>query len=223
MDTAAIEQIVRNVIVQFEKESIRETAAPQSATAERTLPVEISARHIHLSEEHALQLFGKPLAMKRELSQPGQYLSTSRLRLIGPKGVLDNVAVLGPERSSSQVEISMTDARALGIKVPVRQSGDTKGSPGIVLASSSNIVAIEEGVIVAARHIHMSPDDAKYFNVQDKEKVSVRLNGIRPVVLCDVLVRVHRDFRLTLHIDADEANGCGCDGNTTAVILKDKE
>ncbi len=223
MDTATIEQIVRNVVVQFENNAAKKAATPPPAPAERTLPVEISARHIHLSEEHALQLFGKPLAMKRELSQPGQYLSTSRLRLIGPKGVLDNVAVLGPARSSSQVEISMTDARALGIKAPVRQSGDTKGTPGIVLASSSNIVAIEEGVIVAARHIHMSPDDARYFNVQDKKKVSVQLNGTRPVVLCDVLIRVHRDFRLTLHIDADEANGCGCDGNTTAVILKNGE
>ncbi len=219
MEMAEIEQIVRNVLVQLE-----ETATSESTCSrERLVPVEVSARHVHLSEEHALQLFGKPLEQKRELSQPGQYLSTGRLRLIGPKGVLDNVAVLGPARGKSQVEISMTDARNLGIKAPVRQSGDTRGTPGIVLASSNNIVAIEEGVIVAARHIHMTPDDARQFNVRDREKVSVHLQGKRPVVLRDVLVRVNKNFRLVLHIDADEANGCGCDENTTARIVKDKE
>lgn len=219
MDSATIERIVRKVLSQYG----RQQGESCSFAQERTLPVEISARHVHLSEQHALELFGKPLEMVRELSQPGQYLSTERLRLIGPKGVLDNVAVLGPARNDSQVEISMTDARMLGIKAPVRQSGDIEGTPGIVLASHNTIVAIEEGVIIAARHIHMSPDDAGYFGVKDRQKVSVYLQGQRPVVLRDVLVRVNENFRLTLHIDADEANGCGCDGGTVATIFQEEK
>lgn len=173
------------------------------------VPVELSARHAHLSEQDALTLFGAPLTPVRELSQPGQFLCKERVRLIGPKGVMDNVAVLGPSRASSQVEISRTDARALGIEAPVRQSGDTTGTPGIILASQSGVVGLEEGVIVASRHIHMSPEDAARFGVSDQSKVRVRLDGERPLILEDVLVRVHPQFRLALHIDSDEGNSFG--------------
>ena len=168
-----------------------------------------SARHAHLSEQDALTLFGAPLTPVRELSQPGQFLCKERVRLIGPKGVMDNVAVLGPSRGVSQVEISKTDARVLGVETPVRQSGDVTGTPGIILSSQMNIVGLEEGLIVAARHIHMSPEDAAKLCVADKDLVRVRLDGERPIVLEDVLVRVHPQFRLALHIDSDEGNSFG--------------
>ncbi len=185
----------------------------------KEVPIELSARHAHLTEEDAIALFGAPLTIARELSQPGVYLCNERVRLIGPKGVIDNVAVLGPSRSTSQVEISKTDARALGINAPVRQSGDTKGSSGIVLSSQLNIVGLEEGAIVAARHIHMSPSDAIEYGLVDNDIVQVRLNTERPVVLEDVRVRVHPEFKLSMHIDSDEGNSAAWTPKATGTII----
>ena len=185
-----------------------------------TIPVELSAKHVHLSEADSLALFGGPLTYKRELSQPGQYLCDQRVRLIGPKGVIDNVAVLGPARSESQVELSISDSRALGLKVPIRQSGDIQGTPGIVLASSTGIVGLEQGVIVAGRHIHMSPADAERLNLKDKDLVCVNMTGTRPVVFRDVLVRVSSDFNLAMHIDFDEGNGSGWTPASECTIVK---
>jgi propanediol utilization protein len=179
------------------------------ALSGETIPVELSARHVHLSEADAMELFGHPLTPKRDLSQPGQFLAEERVRLIGPKGVMDNVAVLGPSRSATQVEVSKTEARALGVNPPVRMSGDVKGSPGIILASQSGIVGLEEGVIVAARHIHMSPEDARRLHLTDNERVSVHIDSERPVTLEDVVVRVSDQFKLSMHIDPDEGNGMG--------------
>ncbi len=189
--------------------------APACASA---IPVELSARHVHLSEADAVALFGSALTPARELSQPGQFLCKERVRLVGPKAVIDNVAVLGPSRGSSQVEISKTDARALGIDAPVRHSGDTTGTPGVILASPSHALALEEGVIVAARHIHMTPEDAQRLCVADGDMVSVRLDGERPVVLEGVKARVNAQFRLALHIDSDEGNGSGWSSARSAVI-----
>ncbi len=186
-----------------------------------TIPVEISARHVHLSEHDTQVLFGGSLTKVRELSQPGQFLCKERIRLIGPKGVIDNVAILGPSRKHSQVEISKADARILGIKAPLRQSGDIDGTPGVVLASQNNIVGIEEGVIVAARHIHMHTKDAERFGVVDKDVVSVHLQGERALVLEEVLVRVNDDFALSMHIDIDEGNSvCWNQGTTGRIIAK---
>ncbi len=182
------------------------------------IPVELSARHVHLSEKDAIALFGAPLTHARDLSQPGQFLCKERVRLIGPKGVMDNVAVLGPSRGKSQVEISRTDARALGVDAPVRQSGDTAGTPGMVLASQNAIIGLNEGVIVAARHIHMTPKDAARFGVKDGDRVSVRLDSERPLVLEDVLIRVSDKFSLAMHIDADEGNGAGWKKGMDGVI-----
>ncbi|WP_027723012.1 phosphate propanoyltransferase [Maridesulfovibrio zosterae] len=201
-----MEGVIKNVIEQLSDK------APHISVYEgtsETIPVELSARHVHLSEKDALELFGGPLTPKRELSQPGQFLCEERVRLIGPKGVMDNVAVLGPARSSSQVEISKTEARTLGVDAPVRQSGDIAGTPGIILASQTGIVGLEEGVIVASRHIHMSSTDAAKFGVVDNEKVSVRLESERPVILEEVIVRVNDDFKLAMHIDPDEGNSAG--------------
>ena len=194
--------------------------AELTAKQDGTIPVELSARHVHLCQQDVDRLFGGTLTPGRELSQPNQYLCEEKVRLIGPKGVIDRVAVLGPVRNTSQVEISLTDARTLGIDTPLRQSGDTAGTPGIILASSKGIVSLDEGVIVAGRHIHMPLSEAARFGVRDKDRVSVRVRGNRPVIMEDVLVRVGDDFRLAMHIDLDEGNGCGCVNSTPATILK---
>ncbi len=201
-----VEGLVRSVLAEMCGENAPRAAGPHS---DELIPVELSARHAHLSEKDAMALFGGPLTPARELSQPGQFLCKERVRLIGPKGVIDNVAVLGPSRGESQVEVSKTDARILGAEAPVRQSGDTAGTPGIILASYTGIVGLEKGLIVASRHIHMSPADAVRFGLRDKDRVCVRLDGDRPVILEDVLVRVHENFRLSMHIDADEGNSGG--------------
>lgn len=206
---AIIEQVIHSALAAG---SIKTDSAPLPISCDaqqKLIPVELSARHAHLSEADAIALFGHPLTPDRDLSQPGEFLSKERVRLIGPKGVIDNVAVLGPGRNSSQVEISKTDARILGINAPVRQSGDVKDSPGIILASESNIVALNQGLIVASRHIHMTPEDAVMLEVADKDMVSVRIESERPVILEDVLIRVSPQFKLAMHIDFDEGNSAG--------------
>lgn len=222
MNEQAIHDIVAGVVRNVMKEmGCASVATPVSESD--PIPVELSARHVHLSEADALVLFGAPLSAARELSQPGQFLCNERVRLIGPKGVMDNVAVLGPSRGSSQVEISKTDARVLGIDAPVRQSGDVAGSPGIILASHTGVVGMPEGVIVASRHIHMSPEDAARLHVADHDLVSVRLDGDRPVILEDVLVRVNKNFRLAMHIDSDEGNSSGWHKGVSGRIVARKE
>lgn len=220
MDEQAIKHILEGVL----RSVLGESGAcapsvgdcPQGGAA---IPVELSARHVHLSEKDVMELFGAPLTQVRELSQPGEFLCKERVRLIGPKGVIDNVAILGPVRKSSQVEISRTDARALGVDVPVRQSGDVDGTPGIILASQSNAVALDRGLIVASRHIHMTPEDARKYCVADKDLVSVRIEGERPVILEDVLVRVSDKFSLAMHIDSDEGNSSGWSNKVSGVIV----
>ncbi|SKA72184.1 phosphate propanoyltransferase [Desulfobaculum bizertense] len=224
MNENAIREILNGVIKNVMGEMHCDTAAPASpscATETGPIPVEISARHVHLSEADAIELFGHPLTAVRELSQPGQFLAEERVRLIGPKGVMNNVAVLGPSRSTSQVEVSKTDARSLGIKdAPVRQSGDLKGSAGVILASQNGIIGLEEGLIVASRHIHMGPADAARLGLHDKDVVCVKINGDRPVILEDVLVRVGDNFKLAMHIDADEGNSCGWSPKVTGTIVR---
>ena len=217
------EQAVKDVLVQVLGTLIREVKAEQRGEPRKwvtdPIPVELSARHCHLSEADVMTLFGKPLTPVRELSQPGQFLCKERVRLIGPKGVMDNVAILGPARNATQVELSRTDARALGVNAPLRQSGDTDGSPGIILATENGVVGLSSGCIVAARHIHMAPDDAAHYGIKDKDRVCVRLNTDRPLIMEDVLVRVNKDFRLAMHIDADEGNGAGWRNGVTGIIL----
>ena len=171
--------------------------------------LEASGRHVHVTKEQALALFGHPLTPKRPLSQPGQFLAEERVTVVGPKGKLDNVAVLGPERKSAQVEVSLTDARHLGLEAPVRLSGQTGGSPGAVLVSERDKVALREGVIAAQRHIHLTPEDARRFGVKDKQVVQLQTFTARPTVFGDVAVRVSPDFASFVHLDYDEANACG--------------
>lgn len=173
------------------------------------VPLEASGRHVHITKEQAIALFGHPLTPKRELSQPGQYLSNERVTVVGPKGEFQNVAVLGPERKEAQVEISLTDGRTLGLNPPVRLSGDVKGSPGAVLKGPKGKVAIQSGVIAARRHIHMTPEDASRMGVRDKQVVKLQTFTDRPLTFGDVAVRVSPEFATYVHLDYDEANACG--------------
>ena len=171
--------------------------------------LEASGRHVHVTKAQALTLFGHPLTAKRPLSQPGQFLANERLTVKGPKGEFHNVAVLGPERSHAQVEVSLTDARQLGLEVPVRLSGEVQNSPGATLVGPLGLVKLERGVIAAQRHIHLTPEDARKFRVTDKQTVKLQTYTARPVLFEDVAVRVSPDFASYVHLDYDEANACG--------------
>ena len=173
------------------------------------VPLEASGRHVHLTAQQAKTLFGHPLTPKRPLSQPGQFLANERLTIVGEKGEFTNVAVLGPERKEAQVEISLTDARTLGIDAPVRLSGDVSGSPGCVIVGQCGRVTLPQGVIAAKRHIHLTPEDAARFGVRDKQTVKLKTYTARPVAFEDVAVRVSPEFASYVHLDYDEANACG--------------
>ena len=183
------------------------------------IPLEASGRHVHVTAQQAQTLFGHGLTPKRPLSQPGQYLANERVTVIGPKGEFQNVAVLGPERKEAQVEISLTDGRTLGITPPVRLSGDVGGSPGATLVGEQGRITIEQGVIAAKRHIHMTPEDANRFGVKDKQTVRLKTFTDRPVVLEDTVVRVNPDFATFAHLDYDEANGCGFENGDLGRII----
>lgn len=182
--------------------------------------LEASGRHVHVTEAQAQVLFGHKLTPKRPLSQPGQYLANERLTVVGPKGQFENVAVLGPERKEAQVEISLTDSRTLGITPPVRLSGNVAESPGAVLKGPFGQVTLEKGVIVAKRHIHMTPADAARFGVKDKQTVRLQTFTDRPVIFDDTVVRVSPDFATYVHLDYDEANACGFQPGDLGRILQ---
>lgn len=186
---------------------IEEIAA--AVTQRLFVELEASGRHVHVTCAQAEVLFGHPLTPKRPLSQPGQFLACERVSVIGPKGEFQDVAVLGPERKEAQVEVSLTDARALGLAVPVRPSGSTAGSPGAVLVGSCGRVTLERGVIAAQRHIHLTKEAALRFGVCDGQLVRLRTMTARPVTFEQVLVRVSGDFAPFAHLDYDEANACG--------------
>lgn len=185
------------------------TRIVDAITGRLFIELEASGRHVHLTREAALTLFGHPLTPKRPLSQPGQFVCQERVRLVTPKGSIDRVAVLGPERKACQVELSATDCVALGIDAPVRLSGDTAGSPGIVLESESGRLPLSEGVIIAQRHIHMTPEDAHVRGLSDRATVQLRTLTQRPLTFEEVVVRVSPEFRTYAHLDYDEANACG--------------
>ena len=186
-----------------------------------TFIVETSARHAHVSRAALDVLFGQghELTNKKDLSQPGQFACEEKIEVVGPKGSV-KMSILGPCRPESQVEVSYTDARALGIVPPVRESGDIAGTPGVKLVGPCGEVELENGVIVAKRHIHMTPEDAEALGVSDKEIVSVKLNTARPTVYGDVVVRVSPKFALAMHIDTDECNAAAAFGKVEGEIVK---
>ena len=183
------------------------------------VPLEASGRHVHVTKEQALALFGHDLTPVRELSQPGQYLAKERVTVTGPKGEFQNVAVLGPARKAAQVEISLTDGRVLGVTPPIRPSGDVRNSPGVVLEGPRGKIELNQGVIAAQRHIHMTPEDAARHGVKDKQVVKLQVFTHRPLIFEDVLVRVRPDFATFVHLDYDEANACGMTAGDFGRIL----
>ena len=190
---------------------------------EDTVPVGISNRHIHLSASDVETLFGKgyELTPFKDLSQPGQYACKELLTIIGPSlRPIENVRVLGPVRSASQVEISRTDSFVLKVKPPVRESGDIAGSSPITIIGPKGVVTLKEGCIIANRHIHMSEDEGKAFGLKDGDYVTVEANGERRTTFYDVQVRVNKAFRLEMHIDTDDANAAGIGNGAKVKIIK---
>lgn len=184
--------------------------------------VEASGRHAHLSRADVDTLFGTgyQLTRTKDLSQPGQYACKERISLTGPKGTINNVVILGPERKETQAEVSMTDALVLGIKAPLRLSGDIEDTPGAVFSNGDRKVAKNKGVIVAKRHMHLTPEDAKRLNVSDGESLKIKIFGSRPAIYEDTIARIHKDFSTYVHIDYDEANACGFQKGTFCKIVR---
>lgn len=219
MDRADLVHLIEEVVA----ERLRGRTLP---VAERlrgrapTVPVAISNRHVHLCEADWRALFGgAPLTTMRDLSQPGEFAAQETLTLVGPRGVLERVRVLGPLRRATQVEVSRTDAVRLGLTPPVRDSGQLDGSPGITLVGPAGAVRLQQGVILAWRHIHMTPEDAVRLGMKDKQLVGIRVGGDRGLALGSVLVRVSPDYRLELHLDTDEANaGLLQDGDLVELV-----
>ena len=184
--------------------------------------VEISARHIHVTKEQVAVLFGEghSLTPKKDLSQPGQFACEEKLTIVGPRGEL-KASILGPERKEAQVELSLTDARTLGVEALIRESGDIEGTQGIKLVGPSGEVEIEKGVICAKRHIHMTPADAETYGVKNGDIVNVKVDtDERSLVFGDTVVRVRDDFALAMHIDTDEGNAAGIKGSALGEIVK---
>ena len=189
---------------------------------EKTVMVETSARHVHVTEETLEILFGKgyQLTKKKDLSQPGQFACEERVQVIGPKNSFPAVSILGPTRPADQVELSASDARSIGVAAPVRESGDIAGSGACKVVGPKGEVELKEGVIVAKRHIHMTPEDAENYGVKDKQVVSVKIDSPeRSLVFGDVVVRVSPKFKLAMHIDTDESNAVMAGRDATGVIV----
>ena len=186
------------------------------------IKVEISARHVHVTDEQLEILYGKghQLTVKKELSQPGQFVSTDRVTLVGPKGEL-KASILGPTRKAGQVELSLTDARTLGVEAIVRESGDIAGTNGIKMVGDAGEVELTEGLIAAKRHIHFSPAEAEEFGVKNGDIVSVKVDTDgRSVTFGDTVIRVREDFCAAMHIDTDEGNAAGMAGTTLGELIK---
>ena len=211
MDKNELEKIVRNTVIEL-----------LDGNNKKEFMVEASGRHVHLSEEHMKELFGADykLTPAKDLSQPGQFACKERVRVIGSKGEFPGVVILGPCRNATQVELSMTDCTAIGVKPVLRESGKIENTPGILIGVGDKYIKIDKGVIVAQRHVHMTPDDAENFGVKDGEIVKVKIDSKRPLIFDDVLIRVKDTFRLSMHIDYDEANACAYEKGTMGSIYK---
>lgn len=188
-----------------------------------TVELEASGRHVHLCRADVDILFGRGYALTptKKLSQLRQFACAERVTLAGPKGEMKNVAILGPERSESQVEISLTDAVTLGVTPPVRISGSIAGTPGIVIRNGDREIRLEKGLVVAKRHIHMTPQDAERWGVENKQNVRLRTFTDRPLIFADVEVRVSDQFVAAAHLDYDEANACGLRKGDRGMILRE--
>lgn len=217
ISTEKIAEMVKRAILEMNKE-------PKKADMQKGgIPIGVSNRHIHLSQSDLETLFGAgyELTPMKDLSQPGQYACKELLTIIGPSmRPIENVRVLGPVRKTSQVEISATDSYVLKVKPPVRESGNIKDSAPIRIVGPKGIVELSEGCIIANRHIHMSPSEAQVFGLKDGDYVDIDVNGKRPTRWFDVQVRVHKDFRLEMHVDTDDANAAGIGNGFIVTIAK---
>ncbi len=187
-----------------------------------TIPVGVSNHHVHLTEEHIEICFGKgyELTPIKDLTQPGQFACKETVTLCGPKGAIEKIRILGPARKESQVELLVSDNYKLGLNAPLRLSGEIKGSAPITVVGPKGSVYLEEGAIVARRHIHMMPEDARRFGVSDGETVSVRVNGERGGVMDNVIIRANNTSKLDFHIDTEEANALGLGSSDKITIIK---
>jgi len=190
-------------------------------TEKKMIPAALSNRHLHLSQEHIDQLFGKKynLCTLKDLSQPGQFACEEKVDMVGPKGEIKGIRVLGPARMATQIEVSVSDSFVLGVKPPVRDSGDIEGSPGVTLRGPEGEVQLDKGVIIAARHIHMHTTDAENFGVEDKQRVKVRTFGERALIFENVLVRVSPKYALEMHLDTDEGNAAKLRNGTLVELI----
>lgn len=214
----SIEFVLNQNNTQTKEASVSSNA--NNANNTDSIPVGISNRHIHLSQEDLNTLFGAGYELNKikDLKQPGQYAAKEVVTIAGPKGSIQNVRILGPVRGATQVEISQTDSFSLGIKCPVRESGDIKGSGSVCVIGPKGSVILKENVIIAKRHIHMNENDAKTLNVQNGQLVNVITSGERRAIFTDVLVRLDKNFELECHLDTDEANAC-CLGREATVKI----
>ena len=187
----------------------------------KTIIVETSARHVHLTEENVEILFGKghKLTKLKTLSQPTEFSCEERVDIVGPKREIKNVIILGPPRQATQIEVSLTDARNLGVEAPIRESGDVAGSAPCKIVGPCGSIDISEGVIVAKRHVHLRPEDAEKFGVNNGDIIKVKVKSVRTTVFDDVVVRVRDTFMPAMHIDTDEANACASSGNVEGEII----
>jgi len=188
----------------------------------KMIPVGLSNKHIHLSQEHLDILFGEGYELKKfkDLSQPGQYAAEEKVDVVGIKGTLKGIRILGPVRKETQLEVSLADGFVLGVVPPVRDSGDLIDSPGAKIVGPKGEVVIEKGIIAAARHIHMHTSDAEMFGVVDKEEVSVKVEGKRGLVFNNVLVRVNKEYALEMHVDIEEGNASGLKNGSMVELIK---
>ncbi|NKE04745.1 phosphate propanoyltransferase [Mesobacillus selenatarsenatis] len=211
-----LSEITRTVVEELKKHNLLD-----EPTRKEFVPVSVSARHVHLQQEHVNQLFGEgyTLTKLKEISQPGQFACNEQVTIEGPKGKIEKVRILGPLRSQTQVEIARTDARKLGLNPPVRNSGNLADSSPISIIGPKGKVVLQEGCIIADRHIHMTPTDAVQFGVRDKQKVSVLVDGEKAGIMGQVMIRVRENYALDMHIDTDDANAFGLAGNELLKII----
>lgn len=215
-DNTGIETLIKEILGRLGE-------IPQEAVIQDdTIPVGISNRHIHLCQQDVEALFGSghQLTMQKWLKQPGQFAAAETVTIVGPKSSIANVRVLGPTRTESQLEISKTDSFALGVKAPINESGDLTDAGAICVVGPKGMVALKQNVIIAKRHIHMSPVDAQRFNVENKQIVAIKTCGQRGTVFMDTVVRVNPDFRLECHLDTDEANAASLKNGSKVKIIE---
>lgn len=211
LEQQALRQLIHDVTLQvIEKNKYK-----------REVPIAVSNRHVHLSKKHVERLFGYgyELHKLKDLSQPGQFASRETVTIIGPKGKIEKVRVLGPSRGDTQVEVSLYDGFTLGVTPPIRDSGDIEGTPSIIIQGPRGQLKIEQGLICAARHIHMHPDDAGNFQVKNGQRVQIKVDGKRGITFDNVLIRVSPKYRLEMHIDIDEANAAAIQNGQVGTII----